>query len=66
MDAQETQFRALYEQFLAWQASQQQQTDGYAFEQSFEQFTQQLNQQLLAMTLQATPSTADSVPLKKK
>lgn len=66
MDTQETQFRTLYEQFLAWQASQQQQTDGYAFEQSFELFTQQLNQQLLAITLQATPSTADSPPLKKK
>lgn len=53
MDQQETQFRALYGQFLTWQQSQQGQTDGYAFEQSFETFTHQLNHHLLALTLQA-------------
>lgn len=51
MEAQEAQFRALYQQFLTWQTSQQQQTDGYAYEESFAQFVHQMNQQLFAIAL---------------
>lgn len=64
MDQQETQFRALYGKFLAWQQSQQGQTDGYAFEQSFESFTQELNQQLMAISLQANEPKTEG-PKKK-
>jgi hypothetical protein len=63
MEAQETQFRQLYEQFLAWKTSQQQQTDGYAYEESFAAFVKQMNQQLLAIALQE--DTTDQ-PVKKK
>ena len=44
MEQQEAQFRALYERFSTWQASQQQQTDGYVYEESFAAFAQQMNQ----------------------
>ena len=54
MEAQQTQFNALYSQFLAWQQSQQNQTDGYEFERSFLAFCQQLSQDLLKLTLEQT------------
>ena len=66
MEQQETQFRALYEQFLTWQTSQQQQTDGYAYEESFAAFAQQMNHQLLTIALQQPPPTTKPNPAKKK
>ncbi len=66
MEQQEAQFRALYEQFLAWQASQQQQTDGYAYEESFANLTQQMNQQMLTIALQQQSATTGSESAKKK
>ena len=66
MEQQEAQFRALYEQFLAWQANQQQQTDGYAYEESFAHLTQQMNQQMLTIALDQQPTTTRSGPAKKK
>ena len=55
-------FRARYEQFLAWQASQQQQTDGYAYEESFADRAQQMNQQMFTIALrqQGTPTRPES------
>jgi hypothetical protein len=64
MNQQEAEFRALYGKFLAWQQSQQDQTDGYAFEQSFQAFTQDLNQQLMALSLQANEPKPEQ-PKKK-
>lgn len=64
MNQQETQFRALYGKFVAWQQSQQGQTDGYAFEHSFQVFTQDLNQQLMALSLQNDEPELDQ-PKKK-
>ena len=66
MEPQEAQFRALYEQFLTWQASQQQQTDGYAYEESFAAFAHQMNQQLLTIALQQPQTTSGTQPVKKK
>jgi len=65
MEEQETQFRVLYEQFLAWQVSQQKQTDGYAYEQSFAAFAHQMNQQLLALALQTPSACGQDTPKKK-
>lgn len=66
MEQQEAQFRALYEQFLAWQASQQQQTDGYAYEESFAALTQGINQQMLTIALDQQQATRSDSPAKKK
>jgi hypothetical protein len=51
MDTQQAQFNAFYQQFLAWQESQKDQTDGYEFERSFLAFHQQLGQDLLKLAL---------------
>lgn len=66
MEQQEVQFRALYEQFLTWQISQHQQTDGYAYEESFAAFAQQMNHQLLSIALQQPQPTTQPDPVKKK
>ena len=66
MQQQEAQFRALYEQFLAWQASQQQQTHGYAYEESFSNLTQQMNQQRLTIALQQQSATIGPASAEKK
>lgn len=42
-------FSNLYEEFSAWQKSQESQTDGYEYERSFEAFVQQMNKNLFKM-----------------
>jgi hypothetical protein len=64
MENEESQFRALFAKYLAWKASQQQQTDGYAYEQSFVEFAQGFTKELFELSVQ--PPEAGRSTRKKK
>lgn len=49
---EEAQFRVMYEQYLSWKQSQEDQQDAYEFERSFDVFCQQMNQQMLELATQ--------------
>lgn len=51
MGKEEQQFRALYEKYLVWKASQQHQTDGYSYEKSFVEFAQGFTKELFELSL---------------
>ncbi len=63
---EEAEFKALYEQFVAWKQSQQGQQDGYAYEKSFADFCQQFNQQLLELAANPKVSAGEKQGAKKK
>ena len=52
MENEESQFRALFAKYLSWKASQQQQTDGYAYEQSFVEFAQGFTKELFELSVE--------------
>lgn len=54
MENEEAAFKALFAKYLAWKASQQDQTDGYEYERSFLEFTRLMNKELLEMSISDT------------
>ncbi len=63
---EEAEFKALYEQFVAWKRSQQDQQDGYKYEKSFAEFCQQFNKQLLELATVEKLSKQGQASAKKK
>lgn len=61
MQTQEEEFRLIYNQFLAWKASQKGQKDGYEYERSFVELCKSMNKELFSL---ATP-VIDKLPKKK-
>lgn len=58
METEEAQFKVLFAKYLAWKASQENQTDGYIYEKSFVEFAQEFTKELLELSLQSKPEQA--------
>lgn len=54
---EEAQFKALYEEYLTWKASQEGQQDAYEYERSFDEFCQQMNRSMLEIATQGKDTT---------
>lgn len=58
MEKEEAEFKALFAKYLAWKASQENQSDGYMYEKSFVEFAQEFTKELLKLSLQSKPKEA--------
>lgn len=64
---EESQFKAIYDQYLNWKASQEGQQYAYEYERSFDAFCQQVNKQTLEMAYDKLSSVKKkSIPSSAK